>query len=364
MSPQSRYWLGFHLIPHMGAVRILQLKQTFGTLENAWKSSDGDLRQVGLPQNAYEAIIKQRKQVDLNAEWQRIADHHITFITLDDESYPADLRVIPDPPPVLYIQGKLTEADSLALAIVGTRRATRYGRDVTTMFARQLASRGVTIVSGMALGIDTAAHQAAIDGGGRTIAILGCGIDITYPKENYELAQRISQHGALISEFPLGTPPTGNNFPRRNRILSGLSLGVLVTEAPIKSGALITAETALEQNREVFAVPANIFNKVGQGCNQLIKDGATLVTDAGDILDALNVAYVRVTTKQKTEQVSPESNTEKIVLQLLETDPLHIDDIIRLSQLSANDVIAALTLLELKGLAITSGPMQYSRSIR
>ena len=364
MNPHSPYWLGFHLIPQMGAVRILQLKQYFGSLEDAWRASDADLRQVGLPQNALQAVLSQRKKIDLNKAWQRICNLGITFITLDDVDYPADLRIIPDPPPVLYVQGKLTEADSLALAIVGTRRATRYGRDVTSLLARQLASSGVTIVSGMALGIDTAAHQGALQAQGRTIAILGCGIDITYPKENHRLAQQIIQHGALISEFPLGTPPTGSNFPRRNRILSGLSLGVLVTEAPIKSGALITAETALEQSREVFAIPANIFNKVGQGCNQLIKEGATLVTEAADILDALNVAYVRVTTKQQTEQVAPENDIEKQVLQLLEIDPIHIDDIIRISQFSTNDVIAALTILELKGLAITSGPMQYSRAIR
>lgn len=364
MNPQSRYWLGFHLIPQMGAVRILQLKQYFGSLEDAWHASDSDLRQAGLPQNALQAVLQQRKTLDLDRAQQRINNLGITFITLDDSDYPADLRIIPDPPPVLYVQGKLTEADNLALAIVGTRRATRYGRDVTSLLARQLASSGVTIVSGMALGIDTAAHQAAIQAQGRTIAILGCGIDIIYPKENHELAQQIMQHGALISEFPLGTPPTGSNFPRRNRILSGLSLGVLVTEAPIKSGALITAETALEQSREVFAVPANIFNKVGQGCNQLIKEGATLVTEAADILDALNVAYVRTTTKHQTEQVAPENDIEKQVLQLLEIDPIHIDDIIRISKFSSNEVIAALTILELKGLAITSGPMQYSRAIR
>ncbi|QPC80852.1 DNA-protecting protein DprA [Phototrophicus methaneseepsis] len=356
------YWLGFHLIQHIGAVRMLHLKQQFGTLQAAWHAPEHELRHTELPQNALNALLTRRKQIDLNCEIDRIQRLGVHLMTLDDADYPVDLRRIPDPPPVLYIRGHLTEQDSLALAIVGTRRATRYGRDATFTISRQLASRGVTIVSGLALGIDTAAHEGALAANGRTLAILGCGIDITYPRENIELAEKIAQHGAVITEFPVGTPPTGTNFPRRNRILSGLSLGVLVAEAPPQSGALITAETALEQDREVFAIPSNIFNKVGQGSNQLIQEGATLVMNAGDILDALNVAYVRVTTKHETERVAPENDTEKQVLNALETDPIHVDDLIRLTGLPSHEVTATLTLLELKGLAITNGPMQYSRS--
>jgi DNA processing protein len=341
---------------------MLHLKQHFGSLQSAWTASESELHATELPKNAISALLKRRQQIDIDQEIERINRLGVQFITLDDATYPNDLRRITDPPPVLYIRGKLTEQDNLALAIVGTRRATRYGRDATFTIARQLASRGVTIVSGLALGIDTAAHEGALAGKGRTIAILGCGIDITYPRENSELADKIAQNGAVITEFPLGMPPTGNNFPRRNRILSGLSLGVLVAEAPHQSGALITAESALEQGREVFAIPSNIFNKVGQGCNRLIQEGATLVMDAGDILDALNVAYVRVTTKRQTEKVAPENDTEKQVLDALEIDPIHVDDLIRLTGLASHDVTATLTLLELKGLAITNGPMQYSRS--
>jgi len=356
------YWHAFNQVPHIGAARIQQLVTTFGSLSIAWQASESTLRRSGLSANALSALLTNRSRLDLAAEEAKLQRLGVRLMIHTDADYPQDLARVNDAPAVLYVRGCLLPEDNLALAIVGTRRATRYGRDAAQTIARQLASRGVTIVSGLALGIDTAAHEGALEAGGRTIAVLGSGIDVTYPRENSSLAERITDNGALITEFPPGTPPTGPNFPRRNRILSGLSLGVLVAEAPIQSGALITAETALDQGREVFAIPANIFNKMGQGCNRLIQEGATLVMHAGDILDALNIAYVRVTTRHTTEQAAPDSDFERQILTLLENDPIHIDDLIRKSGLAAEQVSAALVLLELKGLAQTNGPMEYSRT--
>ncbi|MGB1288640.1 MAG: DNA-processing protein DprA, partial [Aggregatilineales bacterium] len=206
------------------------------------------------------------------------------------------------------------------------------------------------------------AHRGALDAGGRTIAVLGNGVERIYPSDNHELAQRIMRNGAIISEFSIGTPPLANNFPRRNRVISGLSCGVLVGEAPENSGALITVRAALEQGRDVFVVPSNIFNPTGTGANRLIQDGARLVMDAEDILSELNIKYVQAETKQKTEQLVPTTDIESQILQLLETDPVHIDDIIHNTGLPAQDVLSTLVLLELKGLAQVEAPMQYCRA--
>jgi DNA processing protein len=260
----------------------------------------------------------------------------------------------------LYVRGALSPADDLALAMVGTRKATSYGRDATYDLAKQLARQGITIVSGLAHGIDAAAHKGALDGGGRTIAVFGCGIDVLYPRENRDLALKICDNGALISEFPIGTAPAAGNFPRRNRIISGLSLGILVVEAPEGSGALISADLAAEQGREVFAVPGNIYSPMSRGTNRLIQEGAKLVMHVGDVLDELNIAYTNVQTRLSAEQIAPGNEVEASILKHLSADPLHIDEIVRLSQLPIATVSSTLTILELKGLARMVGHMQYS----
>lgn len=358
----KKYWLGLSLIQQIGGVRLRTLVDHFGTAQKAWQASKAALRQAGLPGSIITQFEKAQATLDLDAELHKVGQAGAHIITQMDDDYPLALRNVGDAPPLLYVRGTLLPQDELALAIVGTRRATRYGQDASNRIATYLAKQDVTIVSGLAQGIDTAAHLGALDAGGRTIAVLGCGIDLIYPRENETLAQRIVQHGAIISELPMGTPPNGKNFPRRNRLISGLSLGVLIGEAPIQSGALITAEAALEQGREVFAIPANIFNPMGTGSNQLIQEGAKLIMRAQDILDELNIAHIQQATQVQTKTLVPENDLEAAVLRIIETDPIHIDDIIRLTGLATDEVTATLTILELKGLAQMVGQMQYCRS--
>lgn len=359
---ETKYWLGFTLVPHIGSVRLMHLLEYFKSLEAAWHASEKHLSEAGLTEQPLTALLESRKTLNLDAELAKVEKSSATLVTLADDNYPANLKKVSDAPPVLYVRGKLYPTDTLALAIVGTRRATRYGYDAAHRMAYWLAKREVTIISGLAQGIDTAAHRGALDAKGRTIAVLGCGIERVYPPDNEELARQIMGNGALVSEFPIGTPPTGTNFPRRNRIISGLALGVLIAEAPEHSGALITAETALEQGREVFAIPANIFNTTGTGGNKLIQEGAKLVMRPGDVLDELNVSHAEEETRAKTERIIPDNSTETLLLDFLEADPVHIDDIIRETGLTPAEVIATLTILELKGLAQPAGHMQYSRA--
>ncbi|MEO0597859.1 MAG: DNA-processing protein DprA [Chloroflexota bacterium] len=355
----QKYWIGLSMIPHLGAVRIQHLVSTFGTARDAWHAPDDAIKRVGLPPSAEASLLQQRLKIDLDAELEKVHAVGAHVVTWADSDYPESLRHISDPPPMLYVRGELLPTDRLALSIVGTRRATRYGLDVANRMGYWLASQDVTIVSGMAQGVDAAAHRGALDAQGRTIAVFGCGIDVIYPREHDRLADQIAENGALISEFPLGTPPSGKNFPRRNRLVSGLSLGVLVAEAPKESGSLITADFALEQGREVFAVPANIFNRVGAGCNRLIQQGAKLVARASDVLDELNVAYSNQVVQEQTETLAPASTNEEKVLSILDMEPLHIDDIIRQTGLSTAEVSSTLAILELKGLAQMVGAMQY-----
>lgn len=359
---QQAFWLGLNQVQGLGNVRLQHLLSIFHTGQAIWEATEKDLRDAGLTELALKNLLKTRKSLDLSAEQRKLEAIGASLISWEDSNYPENLRFIPDAPMVLYVRGELYPTDMKALAIVGTRGATRYGLDVAQRIAYWLASQEVTIVSGMAMGIDAAAHQGALDAKGRTIAVLGCGVDILYPRENEKLAQNIMKQGAIISEHPLGMPPTGKNFPARNRIISGLSLGVLVAEAPLDSGALITAEAALEQGREVFAVPANIFNKTGAGSNRLIQEGAKLVMKASDVLDELKIAYDKKVTKTKTEKIAPSGDLETRILAVLDDEAIHVDEITRRLGLNSSEVVATLTLLELKGLAQSLGAMQYSRS--
>jgi DNA processing protein len=353
-----KYWVGFSIIPGIGRVKFAQLEKYFGSLENAWKATPVELKQAGLDNSSVDAIITWRPKISLEVEMEKLDRYGVKVINYNDPNYPSRLREIYDYPPLLYIRGSLLPEDEWCLAVVGTRRATVYGRQVTEEIVSDLARNKITIISGLAKGIDSVAHQAALAAGGRSIAVFACGLDIVYPGENANLARRIMEQGALISEYPLGTRPKADNFPRRNRIMSGLSLGVLVTEADETSGAMITAHLALEQNREVFAVPGSVLSPASRGTNLLIQEGAKLVRDYTDILEELNLTAVAHQLEMK--EVIPASDTESLLLKQLSAEPTHIDEVCRSSGLPISTVSSTLAMMELKGLIKQVGPMSYA----
>lgn len=356
---RKAFWVALSMVPGIGPARFRRLVESLGSPEAAWRAKPAQLAEVGLDRRAIESLASVRARVDLEREMEKLWRLGVQLLTLEDDRYPHQLRNIADPPPVLYLRGELLPEDELALAIVGTRRPTVYGRQATELFARGLAQNRVTVVSGLAKGIDTFAHRAALDGGGRTLAVLGSGLDIIYPGDNRRLAAEVAERGALISEFPLGTQPDGVNFPRRNRIISGLSTATLVVEAGEASGALITAEFALEQGRDVFAVPGNIFSPASHGPNRLISEGAKPACELRDILEELDLETA--VEQRGVRAAVPESETEAVVLRCLSHEPLHIDEIRRAVCLPMSVVTSSLTMLELKGLARQAGGMNYVR---
>ncbi len=356
--------MGFNIIAGIGRVKLTQLENYFGNLENAWQAVPSDLKQSGLDSGSTRAITSWRPKISLEAEMEKLERYGVRVLTWHDPDYPSRLKEIYDYPPLLYVRGSLLPEDEWCLAVVGTRRATVYGRQVTEEIVADLAQNKITIVSGLAKGIDSVAHHSALDAGGRTIAVFACGLDTVYPSENANLARRIIQQGALISEYPLGTRPRADNFPRRNRIMSGLSLGVLVVEAGDASGAMITARLALEQNREVFATPGSILSPTSRGTNHLIQEGAKLVRNYTDILEELNLTVVA--RQMEMKEVIPASDTESLLLKQLSAEPIHIDEVCRSSGLPVSTVTSTLTMMELKGLVKQVGNMNYvlAREVR
>jgi DNA processing protein len=354
------YWVAFNRVLGIGPARFRLLLEYFrDDLALAWRADSQELAQAGLPQKTIEAFLAQRRNIEPGREMERLRKAQVSLLTWRDAAYPALLREIDDSPPVLYLRGTLTEADRFALAVVGTRNSDSYGQQVTERLVTELARGQVTIVSGLALGIDSLAHCAALDAGGRTIAVLACGLDIVYPAQNVRLARRIveSGQGVLLSEHPLGMRPESGSFPSRNRIISGVSQGVLVVEAGEKSGALITANCAIKQGREVFAVPGNIFASRSAGTNRLIRDGAHMVLEVNDILESLNLFMIPL--RMEVQQALPENAEERNLLALLGHEPINIDELIINSQLPAPTVTATLTMLELKGLVKVVGSTQF-----
>ncbi len=359
-----KYWVGFSLIPGIGRVRFAQLENHFGSLEDAWQATSSELKKAGLDRNAVQAITAWIPKVSLDDEMEKLSRFGVKVFTCNDELYPSRLKEIYDYPPLLYVRGELLPQDEWCLAVVGTRRATVYGRQVTEEIVTDLAQSNITTVSGLAKGIDSVAHQTALDAGGRSIAVFACGLDIVYPGENANLARKIMQQGALISEYPLGTRPRADNFPRRNRIMSGLSMEVLVVEADVTSGAMITAQFALEQNREVFAIPGSILSPASRGTNHLIQEGAKLVRDYTDILEELNLMTIARQIEMK--EILPASDTESLLLKQLSAEPIHIDEVCRSSGLPVSTVSSTLAMMELKGLVKQMGSMSYilAREVR
>jgi DNA processing protein len=357
-ADELKYWVGFSKMPGIGRVKISQLLEHFTTMEYAWKASAGELKRAGLDSKTVDTVVNLRPRISLDAEIDGLKQHKVEVLTCDSPAYPQRLKEIYDYPPVLYVRGNLLPEDECCIAVVGTRRATVYGRQVTEDIVNDLARNRITIVSGLAKGIDSTAHRAAIEGDGRTIAVFACGLDIVYPAENAKLAREVMEHGALISEYPLGTRPKADNFPRRNRIMSGLSLGVLVIEAGESSGALITANQAVEQNREVFAIPGSILSPASRGTNHLIQEGAKLVRNYVDVLEELNLAIMAQQLEMK--ELLPTDETESLLLKQLSHEPTHIDELCRNSGLETALVSSTLTMMELKGMVKHVGGMNYA----
>jgi len=352
-----KYWVGFNLIPRIGRVKLSQLESYFKSLEQAWQATPAELKRAGLDKGAVNAITQWRPEISLEAEMEKLERQGVRVLSFRDADYPSRLKEIYDYPPILYVKGSLLPNDEWCLAVVGTRRSTVYGRQAAEEIVTDLARNKITIVSGLARGIDSIAHKSALEAGGRTIAVFGCGLDTVYPAEHASLARDIIANGALISEFPLGTEPRKENFPLRNRIMSGLSLGVLVVEAGETSGAMITARLALEQNREVFAVPGSILSATSRGTNHLIQEGAKLVSEYTDILEELNLTAVAHQIEIK--EIIPASDTESLLLKQLGAEPTHIDEVCRSSGLPTSVVSSTLAMMELKGLVKQVGAMNY-----
>lgn len=354
----ARYWVGFNLIPQIGPVKVRRLLDHFGDLATAWTAGAGELAAAGMDRRAVENLVAARHVLNLDAELDKVTRAGVYILTWEDAHYPALLKAVPNPPFLLYVKGEIKPEDEWAVAVVGTRRASAYGREVTRQIVADLVRSKITIVSGLALGIDGEAHQTALGCGGRTLAVLGSGLDVIYPREHAKLAQSIVEHGAILSEYPLGTQPDAVNFPPRNRIVSGLALGTLIVEGDERTGARITIDDALEQGRETFAIPGNIYRRESRCPNKLIQQGgAKLVTCAAEILEELNLTMVAQ--QQEVRAVVPENETESLLLKNLSDDPVHIDDLGRVTGLPIAAVSSTLALMELKGMVRQVGGMNY-----
>ena len=392
------HWIALSQVPRLGAARFRMLEAHFGgDMERAWDAPLRELRAAGVGGAVARAIAEARQSIVPHRELERLAEAGVEALAWHDARYPERLREVADAPPVLYVRGALLVPDEPAVAVVGTRRPTDYGYRVTTDLCAALAGRGVTVVSGLALGIDARAHKSTLDAGGRTVAVLGNGLDTVYPRENLRLAERIvAEGGAVVSEFALGVRPEASNFPRRNRIISGMTLGTLITEAGETSGTRWTVYHALEQNREIFCVPGSIYSETSKLTNRLIREGAKLVNNVNDILveigldaterqipleldptgsrltpsgdiagNEFDTATVATSDNPvQWEQVSVESADpeEAELLQHVTKEPIHIDDLARVSEMPIMQVSSLLTMLELKGLVQPVGTMHYRLS--
>jgi DNA processing protein len=356
---ELKYWLWWNRVPGIGPTRFYKLLEEYGSMLDAWRA----------PLQELEPIIGEKAMIgwkEIKNNWdperELVKANHLglRFYVYTEPDYPLLLKQIANPPPILYTAGGFEYGDDIAVSIVGTRTPTPAGAFNARELASDLTRQGLTIISGMARGIDSEAHKGALEAHGRTVAVLGCGLDIPYPPENETLMQSITEHGAVISEFPLGTEPLAKNFPARNRIISGLSLGVVVVEAAQDSGSLITANFALEQGREVFAVPGNIGNEGSKGPHKLIRQGAKLVETCQDILSELAIPQLSATEIDTVVFDSANEFEQKIVA-VMSREPLHIDQIVRRSTLASAQVNSILVQLELKGVVKRFPGQMYLR---
>ena len=352
-----KYWVAFNRIPGIGRARYAAMEAYFGSLEVAWTAGPADLRKAGLDSRSITSIQSRRPAIDPDTVLSDLLARNIDPLTWHDSRYPDRLNQIYDRPPVIYVRGAIAERDDWGIAVIGSRKPTAYGREMALTLSTELARNGITVVSGLARGIDSVAHRAALDAGGRTLAVQACGLDMVYPPEHTRLADEIAESGAVISDYPLDTRPRPDFFPRRNRIMSGLTLGTLVIEADEKSGALITAGYALEHNREVFAVPGNVTSPKSRGTNRLLQEGAKLVTRIEDVLEELNLKLVpeQLVMQELLEVSAPEAD----LIKLLSREPIHIDEVIRQCDLPVSTVSSTLAMMELKGIVKQVGAMSY-----
>ncbi len=357
-------------IEGIGPQKMKILLDFFGSAENVWKANHSQLKESRINDSLVEKIIEERGKINPDEEWLKLEKENIKILTLADDNYPKLLKEISNPPYILYV--KTNDSDFSAkggsafggnssplITIVGSRKYTSYGKQVAENFARELARAGIAVVSGLALGIDSFAHRGALEGGGKTIAILGSSLEDKNigPRTNFELSRDIMESGALVSEFPAGVTSIPGNFPARNRLMAGMSLGTLVVEAALDSGSLITANLALEANREVFAVPGSIFSPQSEGTNGLVKKGAKLVTSVADILEELQIK--KRVEQETVKKIIPASAEEEIILKNLSHEPTHIDNITKLTKLEASVISSTLAIMEMKGMVKNIGGQNY-----
>lgn len=354
------YWLALNSLPDIGPVVARNLLSACGSPRNVFEMTGKELRKItGVGEHRAEKIVSFDRWNDMQGEIEKADKHDVRIVTLDHPDYPEGLKHIHDAPIVLYVKGRLSRADKYAIAMVGSRMSTDYGRHVADSMAYKLALSGLTVVSGMAIGIDTASHVGALKAGGRTIAVLGSGLDVPYPVSNRGLMQAIASSGAVISEFPFGTQPMKENFPRRNRIISALCLGVIVIEATLDSGSLITVGYALEQGKEVFAVPGQITSLHARGTNSIIKKGARLIDSAEDVIDELR-DQLKGLLKEDKQSLPEMTEDEKQLYAYLDAKPKHIDNITREIRMTTARALSVLLNLELKGFVRQSEGKHFS----
>ncbi len=360
MNDQA-YWVALTRFPKFGAVTLTRFSRHFPTMKDAFEASALDLVDAGVDAKVASRFLQQRLHIDPEQEWQSLIRHGVNVVTIIDDAYPELLKEIHTAPAILFYKGEIPSSDEKHIAVVGSRKATSYGTKVTEEIVGTLARYGTVIVSGMAYGVDACAHKTSMEAGGKTLAVLANGLDedSLYPSRHRDLASRIiASGGAIISEFPIGTPPLKHHFPFRNRIIAGLSHGTLIVEAAKKSGTLITAHAALEQNRDVYAVPGPIYSELSEGPNELIKFGATPVTRVQDILGH----EAAVPPSSNALAFKPTNDEEREVYKIMSAIPLHVDDVIRKTGLPPATCSSTLTIMEMKGAVTHEGGKFYTRS--
>lgn len=354
-----KYLNALNKVPGIGPKKTKMLLEFFGNPENIWKAGLENLKLSRIGEKTAENLYSERKNINPDEEWEKVEKENIQMVTFGNAEYPALLKEIPSPPYTIYKKGNINLNEGLMIAIVGSRKYTSYGSQVARSFAKDLVGAGITVVSGMALGIDSFAHRGALDGVGKTVAVLGNSLDdkSIYPQNNFGLSREIILTGALLSEYPIETTAGKLTFPARNRIIAGLTLGTLVVEAGEKSGALITAQMALECNREVFSIPGSIFSPASVGTNELLKSGAKVVMGVRDILEELDIG--NLDRKKTTVPKNPDTPEEKTILSVMEGGPIHIDNISKLAKLQTAVVSGTLTAMEIKGWVKNIGGQNY-----